>query len=261
MSQELVRVWQSERVFKTPESVNYYEKANCLFISNINGNPSEKDGNGFISKVTVDGNILNLRWVKGLNAPKGLAIYKETMVVADIDSIVIINILKGKVIKKVLIPDATFLNDVAVDDKGIFYISDSSVKSGKIYGFNGKKIYAWLSGAKVKSPNGLFVKGNFLFFGSWKDKTIYKVNIKTRKQEKLAFVNMGVDGLKMIKNNCFFISDWLGHVAKVCGDRADILLDTTREKINAADLEYIKDKNLLIIPTFFDDRCVAYKFK
>jgi hypothetical protein len=42
----------------------------CL-LSNIDGKPDEKDGRGFISKISpVNGTIIELNWVTGLNAPK-----------------------------------------------------------------------------------------------------------------------------------------------------------------------------------------------
>src|SRR5829696_2074744 len=36
---------------KTPESVRYDADLDAYFVSNINGNPSQKDGNGFIARV------------------------------------------------------------------------------------------------------------------------------------------------------------------------------------------------------------------
>ena len=38
-----------------------------------------------------------------------------------------------------------------------------------------------------------------------------------------------------------------------------VLIDTTASKINSADLEYVQSRRLLLIPTFFDNRVMAYK--
>jgi hypothetical protein len=38
-----------------------------------------------------------------------------------------------------------------------------------------------------------------------------------------------------------------------------VLIDTTNQKINSADIEYIEGKQILLIPTFFDNRVVAYQ--
>ena len=57
----------------------------------------------------------------------------------------------------------------------------------------------------------------------------------------------------------FIISDWKGKTELIGKGKAPVVLvDTTAEKVNAADLEYIPERRLLIIPTFFDNRVVAY---
>jgi len=261
-STTLKKFWESEKLFKTPESVNYFQKENCFIVSNVNGNPSAKTGNGFLSKLSLEGKIINLKWIEGLNAPKGAAIYKDTMVVTDIDRIAIVDLNKGIIKRFLNIPDSVFLNDVAVDSKGIFYISDSSSKNSKIYCFNGEKTYIYLSAKDVQSPNGLFIKNNTLFIGNSGDGFIKKVNLKTKAISNFCSVGKGIDGLKLINNNCFITSDWKGHVSFACEkNNITTLLDTTKAKINAADLEYLPSLKLVIIPTFFDNKCVAYKLE
>ncbi|MGC2597753.1 MAG: hypothetical protein WA395_06455 [Nitrososphaeraceae archaeon] len=73
------KLWETAAVFKNPESVIYSPKQDILFVSNIDGKPNEKDQKGFISKVSPsNGNIIELSWITGLNAPKGMAIYNNT---------------------------------------------------------------------------------------------------------------------------------------------------------------------------------------
>jgi hypothetical protein len=43
------------------------------------------------------------------------------------------------------------------------------------------------------------------------------------------------------------------------GMERTLLLDTTPVKANAADIEFIISKKLLLVPTFSDNRVVAYK--
>jgi len=68
----VIKKWETDTLLRTPESVLLDEGRNILYISNINGQPTDKDGNGFISKVTLDGKIENLKWVEGFDAPKVL---------------------------------------------------------------------------------------------------------------------------------------------------------------------------------------------
>ena len=64
--------WETDPTLTTCESVLYDQERDVLYVSNINGQPDGKDGNGFISKLNLDGKVTELEWVKGLNAPKGL---------------------------------------------------------------------------------------------------------------------------------------------------------------------------------------------
>src|SRR5262245_38244264 len=64
---------------RTPESVYLDEGSGYLFVSQINGQPGEKDGNGRISKLGLDGSVVAADWVTGLNAPKGLRSYGGTL--------------------------------------------------------------------------------------------------------------------------------------------------------------------------------------
>ncbi|MGH2397863.1 MAG: ATP-binding protein, partial [bacterium] len=79
--------------FQTPESVLYDTRADVYLVSNINGKPTDTDGNGFISRVSPAGKVLALKWIDGtkqgvtLNAPKGTAISGTTLYVADITAV------------------------------------------------------------------------------------------------------------------------------------------------------------------------------
>src|SRR5204862_7062869 len=79
--------------FLTPESVLHDPVQDIYFVSNINGGPTTKDNNGFISRVRPDGAVENLKFIEGghngatLNAPKGLSLRGATSCGADIDAI------------------------------------------------------------------------------------------------------------------------------------------------------------------------------
>ena len=84
-AQRLEKVWQTTGDLKTPESVIYFQEKDVIYVANINCDPSAKDGNGFISVLNPVGSVKNLEWIKNLNAPKGMAIFKGKLYVADID--------------------------------------------------------------------------------------------------------------------------------------------------------------------------------
>ena len=97
-------IWETDSSLKVPESVFLDANNQRLYVSNIDGkNAWEKDGKGSISILTLSGKILNPGWIKGLHAPKGMSMFQEYLIVADIDSVVIIDVVKGQVIKKIFI--------------------------------------------------------------------------------------------------------------------------------------------------------------
>jgi hypothetical protein len=79
------KVWET-RGFRQPESAFYERTAGAIYISNINGDPMKKDGNGFIAKLAPDGKVVAMEWVKGLDSPAGLAVSNSKLYAADVDS-------------------------------------------------------------------------------------------------------------------------------------------------------------------------------
>ena len=120
---------------KTPESARYDASQDIWFVSNINGNPSQKDGNGFIVRLTPDGSAMDStpfiesgRHGVTLNAPKGLAIVGDTLWVADIDAVRAFNTTTGAPIASIDIKGSKFLNDVVAGPDGSVYITDTGVQ-------------------------------------------------------------------------------------------------------------------------------------
>ena len=102
----------------TPESALYDSEKDVIYVSNVNGHPTEKDSNGFISTVSPEGKIISLNWVENLNAPKGLALRSNKLYVADIATLVVINTNTGEIVKRFQDDNAKFLNDVTITHDG-----------------------------------------------------------------------------------------------------------------------------------------------
>src|SRR5690606_19466150 len=84
--QSITKLWQTDTTLATPESVLYTDKA--LYVSLIDGAGWDADGKGGIGILDHNGKIVNANWVTGLSAPKGMAIVKGVLYVADITEIV-----------------------------------------------------------------------------------------------------------------------------------------------------------------------------
>ena len=252
-AQKLEKVWETTGL-KTPESVLYYPEKDVIFVANINGDSSAKDGNGFISVLNTDGKIKTLEWVKDLNAPKGMAIFKGKLYVADVDQLVEIDIEKGTITARYEAPGAVFLNDVTACMNGMIFVSDT--RTAKIHVLNDGKFTVWMEGKPLETPNGLMAEKGKLLVG---DKNIYEVDIQTKKVTQLIEDAGGVDGLE--KNNAgdFVFSNWPGRIFIHKNGKTIKLLDTTENKLNTADIDYALKLDLVLVPTFFDNRILAYK--
>ncbi len=253
-AQKLEKVWESSAELQTPESVLFDEDNDMMYVANINGDPSAKDGNGFISILNADGSAKELEWVTGLDAPKGMAMYEGKLYVSDIDRLVEIDIESGRIVSRFHAANAVFLNDVAACSNGMILVSDT--RTAKIHALINGSLTVWMEGEPLETPNGLFTEMGNLYIG---DQNIYEVDMKTKEISKIIADAGGVDGLE--KNNAgeFVYSNWPGRVFVHRNGKSVKVLDTTADEIKTADLDFALKHDLVLIPTFFDNKVVAYK--
>jgi sugar lactone lactonase YvrE len=258
----LAKLWVTEPVFKVPESICFDEAREILYVSNINGKSNEKDGEGFISRLGLDGTVRKLEWVTGLDAPKGMAVRGGSLFVSDIDGLVEIDIRTDSIVRRFPAEGAQFLNDVAVDGEGRVYVSDSSKENSAIYRLAGDTLEVWASGKAISSPNGLLVQGGRLIVGNSGDAMLKQIDLETGEVSDLYTVGSGIDGLARDRKGNLIVSDWAGRTVLIEPSGAiTVLLDTRAEKINAADLAFVPGEDLVVIPTFHDNRVVAAKLR
>ncbi len=253
-AQKLEKIWEISDGLKTPESVIYNQDNNLIYVANINGQPAEKDGNGFISVLTADGKMKKAEWVTGLNAPKGMAIFKNKLYVSDIDELVEIDIEKAAIIARYNAPGSIFLNDMTVTDNGTVFVSDN--RAVKIYILNDNKLSVWKEGEPFKNPNGLLAEGEKLFVG---DMNIYEVDLKSKATKLLIEDAGGVDGLEKNAKGEFVFSNWPGRIFIQRGGKTIKLHDSVEQEINTADIDFAIKLNLILVPTFFNNKIVAYR--
>ncbi|MFS4467803.1 SMP-30/gluconolactonase/LRE family protein [Maribacter sp. 2210JD10-5] len=249
----LKMLWRTDAVFKTPESALFDVERNVIYVSNLNENPREKDGNGFISKVGKDGKNIEVEWVTGLSSPKGMGLLNNLLFVADIDEVVVIDVDKGKITARYNYPDAAMLNDISIDANGTVWMTD--MDAGTICFLNKGKIEKWHLG--LDRPNGIFVEENRILIASFDGKfTAYD-----RSSKKATVLGTGIgkgDGIEKTKSGAYLISDWDGEI--FWGDEGMVtsILSTEKENVQSADIGLIADENILLVPTFLDNRLVAY---
>src|SRR4029450_154561 len=145
-------LWETKGLAQ-PESVVEDPATGVIYVSNINGAVMQKDGNGFISRLTADGKMLERQWVKGLNSPTGLALHDRTLYAADVDQLIEINAASGEILKRYDAKGAVLLNGVVVDDEGTFYVSDTPMNT--IWRLKDGSFEPWPANDALNGPNGL----------------------------------------------------------------------------------------------------------
>ncbi|MEJ7588494.1 MAG: ATP-binding protein [Ferruginibacter sp.] len=220
----LEKIWETDTIVAVPESVLFTPNNTTLFVSLIDGGSWDADSKGGIAKLGANGKDYDAVWITGLNAPKGMGMQGSRLYVADLNSVVVIDISAGKVEKKITIDSATGLNDITISDKGIVYVSDS--RTGKIWSIEKDQPQLFLSG--MTGLNGLKSIGDDLFIG--KGKSFIKADAKKQLTD-IANLPEGIDGIEPVGNGDFILTSWGGYIFYVTSSgKVETLLDTHMEK-------------------------------
>ena len=261
------QVWELAG-FEAPESALPVKAQNLIYVSNVNGNALDKDGNGYISKVSLDGKMISQKWVTGLDAPKGLALVGDKLYAADIDKLVEIDTKLGSIVTRYEAKDAKFLNDVAADGMGNVYVSD--MVTNTIWRLSHNTFEVWLHDDALINPNGLLIDGNDLIVAGWgvmtdgmATKIPGHVMAVSLSDKKIRDIGKGkpvgnLDGIELLDKDNFIVTDWVaGMLFKISRDGDEKVLMPLSP--GSADLGYIASDNLAIIPMMKDNKLIAVK--
>jgi glucose/arabinose dehydrogenase len=152
-----------------PAAVIYDDEQDLYFVSNVNGAPSAKDGNGFISRITPDGKVAELKFIDRLDAPKGLAIRGTELWIADIDRVLVYDRVSGARLHAFdLKPEGAIdLEGIAVGPDDVVYVTDADVTikgerervrngDGRIYRVEADgDVDVVARGEELRSPTGI----------------------------------------------------------------------------------------------------------
>ncbi len=255
----MVKLWETDSIFKVPESVLFDAKNKLLYISNIDGKePWGDDGIGSIGKMSADGKNIIVEWVKGLSAPKGMGLYKGKLYVADMTEVALIDIKTATIVSRIKVPGAERLNDISINKKGVLYVSDS--KARKVFTIKDGQASLLLDSVSLKGPNGVvaYKKGFFILDAG----SLYKMNVDKTLFKIADGMEGGTDGVEVINKKDFIVSTWAGVVyyVKANGGK-QVLIDGRNAKMNSADIGIDAKNNTVFVPTFWRNSVAAYSVK
>ncbi len=261
----VTKAWETADIFLTPESVLYDPDRKLLYVTSYDINTfSTPDNTGYISKLNLDGEVLEEKWVTDLKGPAGMNIFDDVLYVAERTGIAEIDLASGEILRRHTIPGSQFLNDVSIDSEGSVYITDTYPSShvlSRIYRLKDGEVDEWFGGREIGRANGLHLHDNELLIGNSGDGVLKAVDIEYKRIRRIACFGAGViDGIRVDNEGNYLVSKWDGQVFSVSpdGDVVEIL-DIRSEGLNTADFEYLPEQNLLVIPTFLGNRVVAYR--
>lgn len=255
----LEQVWATDSTqLATPECAVYDPETRQFYISNLNlGSDAENDG--FISLLNADGTIEKLKWAEGLVAPLGIDIYGGYLYVNDPTAVVKIELKTGKVAQRIEVADAKRLNGIDVDGQGVIYSAD--IEGNKIFRIQADGTsHVFIESEALDRPNGVLIRNSELLIASNRGGRLLSVDLESKAIDTLAEGIESADGIIALEGGHYLVSGWTGQVHFVSRDlQRQVILDTRDLKINAADIGFIPEENLLVVPTFNDNRVVAYK--
>lgn len=255
--------------FQTPESVLYDAADDVYLVSNIDGDPLAKDGNGYISRIDAATHEGTEKWIAGgvngvtLNAPKGSTLVNGEFWVTDIDTIRKFDLATGAPKGEIPIPGSVFLNDLATGPDGTVYLTDSGMKAGEkgfepagtdaVYEIkaDGKPVKI-ASGEDLGHPNGVLVVDGQVWVNTFGSNELYRI-ADGKKTEVSQLPAGSLDGLQHLANRDFLVSSW--ETKTVYRGPAGGPFTALFENLTSpADIRIDTKRDLLLVPSFQENK-------
>lgn len=226
--------------FDRPESLIPNTDNSEIYVSNINGPSSEVDGNGYISRLSPDGQVIEKKWITGLDGPKGFALDGRKIYITDVKDLVVIDVDTKEIINRIPVPNAGFLNDVAVVN-GIVFFSDTG--SDTLYRYSDEDgLVKFAAGEIIDGVNGLLANGDDLLITVMRKGHLVSINLDTRSMNVIGGGIVNGDGIGILSEGGYTITSFSGEIYHVKNStETELLLDSKPEKIAQNDSYLVGD--------------------
>ncbi len=180
--------WAGDAGLQNVECVVFDESIGVLYASS--GKDYKPGIDGFISKISQEGEVISLRWVDSLSRPTGMDVLGSMLFVADVNALVSVDTQTGAVIERYDEPiEGSGLNDVTVDEEGTVYVSASAI--GGVYRLEDGVLKLWVQDEeRLVSANGLEAAGDQILVAGMR---LSSVNRNTREIAEVPMTPKVVD--------------------------------------------------------------------
>jgi len=200
--------------FDSPVSVTQYGGFYYLSNSGENFGMSVKDGDGYISRIRSDGSQedVTLKYITGLNNPRGIYAIQGTLYICDINRLVGIDLRTRNQVFEMSFEkeNVTQLTDIVSVDNKILYLSATDVNAIFEVDLSAKKYVKW---TETIAPTGLLINNNQMYVCSMGTDNLDNgklgvIDMKTKKYTQLTddegyFWGLALNGKKL------YYSDWM----------------------------------------------------
>jgi sugar lactone lactonase YvrE len=264
--------------FLRPESMRYDPDQDVWYVSNINGG-TERDNNGFVSRVTGEGTLENRRFIAGgekgvtLHGPKGMVMVGDTLWMTDLDAVRAFHRRTGAPIATVdLSPlGAVFLNDITIGPDGALYLTDSGVRfdsagqrqhpgPDRIFRIQDRKPTIALESRALGQPNGITYdsKGKrFLLAPIVGDSAVQEWSPGQQGLRPVASGPGRYDGIEVTPEGTVLVSAWNDSTVNAVRDGR--LVPLIRGVPSPADIGYDPRRRRVGVPLIADGRIEIYE--
>ena len=242
-------VWISQEGFCEPETILPLPD-DTLLVSNVCG--FSKTGTGFLTLLDMQGQILKLRVVDGLDAPLGMALRDGQIYVVDNNAIAVFAWPEFE-LQKTLSLTTKVANDVAVHADGTLFVTDTAAGNVVKVALDGATS---LLGSEQQFPgaNGIEIRENQLFVGGQR---LWCVDIATQSVEVLGPEWLtDIDGIEFESSGVVQVTPVGGPLVRLLDDGVSVL---GGNGVSSANHGYAPKFQLAFIPTGFDNTVIAIR--
>lgn len=104
----MTELWRMENL-GAPMGLAFNAESDEIYLVQVGGEGDAKDGDGVVSRISLSGEMLELTWGRGFDAPKDLLFRDQSLWVTDINAVVELDRMTATIKQRIEIPDAKFL--------------------------------------------------------------------------------------------------------------------------------------------------------
>jgi len=215
-----------------PGSALHDPAEDVYLVANANGTLTGRDGNGFVSRISPIGQVLDLKWIDGndprvtLHAPRGMSILADTLFVADVDCLRRFHRVTGAPLLETCLDPArdlrgvsTALTDVTATTWGDVYFSevDTTLLAGAVYLIKSTAEVpqtlampdgTLLEGDAVGGPKGLALDREGLLVATFGSGELVRITHDGHRVQILDASELKLHGVLALGNRGVLVSSW-----------------------------------------------------